>query len=298
MLLNAMPISSDNGEHIARNDAPQEEHDEGVTIQADAKDVQNSHATEEQINPEQSIETLSAETKISLKRNIKCQDCINNKSGLPEIMLESQKESGLLSIKFSAHCGCPCRIVINQNFELVEHSCASFKPREKISDSFDFDEFLESDKEIDDILVTKQIKPAQRLVTVEDQMKMAVKRLAKPLAILIPTTAQKKTEEQLRAEREERLRELTGTESNLVYLRVLEFEKLAASNNGYQIDKFSKALKNLDKGAIIGFIKKINNEFLIVYNEKSQSVRFFNPSKPVLEILSREFEKWLRFNRL
>lgn len=293
-----MPISSDNGDHITKDEPSQEKHDDGFTIQADAKDVQDFPATEEQIIPEPTVETLSTEKKISLKRDIKCQDCINNKSGQSEIMLEQQKESSLLSIKFSGHCGCPYRIVINQDFELVEHSCASFKPREKVSDSFDYDEFLESDKEIDDIIAIKQVNSAQKLVTVEDQMKMAVKRLAKPLALLIPTTAQKKTEEQLRAEREERMMELTGTEVNLVYLRILEFEKLAASNNGYQIDKFSKELKNLDKGAIIGFIKKINNEFLIAYNEKSQSVRFFNPSKPELEILSREFEKWLRFNRL
>ncbi|HME54336.1 MAG TPA: hypothetical protein VKM55_19075 [Candidatus Lokiarchaeia archaeon] len=289
---------SENDENIAKEDLPQEEHDEGLTIQADAGDEPESSTIAEHAIPEQAVEASSPESRIHLKCSIKCSDCSNNKSLIPEIVLEQKDASGLLTIKFSGRCGCPSRIIINHDFELLEHSCASFKPREHETEAFDFDEFLESDKEIDDILAEKPVKPAQKLVTVEDQMKMAVKRLAKPLALLIPTTAQKKTEEQLRVEREERMRELVGTDVNLVYLRVLEFEKLAASNNSYPIDKFSKSLKDLDKGSIIGFIKKVNNDFLITFNEDSQAIRFFNPSKPELEILSREFEKWLRFNRL
>ena len=61
---------------------------------------------------------------------------------------------------------------------------------------------------------------------------------------------------------------------------------------------FSDRCQDLDKEFIIGFIKKIDNDFLVAYNEERKLVQFFNPSPPELEILSREFEKWLRFNRL
>ena len=284
----AMTGISDNGENVAKDDLPQEEHDEGALARAEAARVPELTPIVE--IPPRSIKPL-------INGEIKCKACKNNKGGQPEINLE-QQASGLLEIKFNGHCGCPFRITLNRNFEMVEHSCVSFKPLDQGADSFDFDAFLESDKEIDDIIAEKPAKPAKKLVLIEDLMKMAVKNLARPLVLLIPTTAQKKTEAQLRAEREHRMKELIGTEVNLVYLRVLEFEKHAASNNAYQIDKFCKGLKNLDKGAIIGFIKKVNNDFLIVYDEQAQTVRFFNPSKPELEILSREFEKWLRFNRL
>jgi hypothetical protein len=289
---------SDNSDSVVKDDLPHEEHDNSFAIPADASSNQEAPVSNEQPGIEHVVETPPQEIKVAIKCDVKCKDCANNKSGHPEIVLDHQATGGLLTIKFNARCGCPSRVVINQNFELVEHSCTSFRARDIGSDSFDFDEFLESDKEIDDVLVVKPAKPAQKLVSIEETMKAAVKKLAKPLALLIPTTAQKKTEAQLRSEREIRMKELVGTEVNLVYLRVLEFEKLASGTNSFPIDKLCKALKDLDKGAIIGFIKKVNNDFLIEYNEQSQVVRFFNPSKPELEILSREFEKWLRFNRL
>nr|MDO8087481.1 hypothetical protein [Candidatus Sigynarchaeum springense] len=206
-----------------------------------------------------------------------------------------------VAIKFNPKCGHPCTVVISKSFEITEHICTSFVQKESERDdasSFDFDRFIEGSEELDDFLLKQQTKKASKLVSLEDQMKVAVKKLVKPLAILVPTAVQKKSEAQLRAEREDRLRQLVETEANVIYMRVLEFEKAAMGSNAYPIDKLSKMLKDLDKKYITGFIQKINNDFLISYNEQTQVVRFYNPSKPELEILSREFEKWLRFSRL
>nr|MDO8114752.1 hypothetical protein [Candidatus Sigynarchaeota archaeon] len=228
---------------------------------------------------------------------VKCHGCANNiDARLPVVVIQKQKDSNNVIIKFGAQCGHGCQVILNKDLELIDHICSSFKTRGSVDD-FDFDKFLEGQEELDDVLLKKQAKQAAKLVGLEDQMKIAVKKLVKPLAMLIPTTAQKKTEEMLRAEREARLREVVEIDVNIVYLRVLEFEKLAAGNTTYPIDKLCKMLKNLDKTTLVGFIRKINNDFLVTYNEDAQTVRFYNPSKPELEILSREFEKCLRFNR-
>jgi hypothetical protein len=206
-----------------------------------------------------------------------------------------------VAIKFNPLCGHPCTIVINRAFEIVEHVCTSYLEREEIKASlsdFDFDKFISGSEDLDDFLLKQKTRQASKLVSLEDQMKVAVKKLVKPLAILVPTAVQRKSEAQLRAEREDRLRQVVEVEANLVYLRVLEFEKAATGNNSYPIDKLSKLLKDLDKKYITGFIQKVNNDFLISYSEETQTVRFYSPSKPEVEILSREFEKWLRFNRL
>lgn len=234
-------------------------------------------------------------------KELKCKTCLHCKDErVPAAILQKIDDGKAVVIKFNPQCGHPCTIVINKDFEIEEHICTSYVEQAEstgpISD-FDFDRFISGSEDLDDFLLKQKTRQASKLVTLEDQMKVAVKKLVKPLAILVPTVVQKKTEDQLRAEREDRLRKIVEIEGNIVYLRVLEFEKAAMGNNSYSIDKFSKMLKDLDKKHIIGFIQKINNDFLISYNDKTQTVRFYNPSKPELEILSREFEKWLRFNR-
>nr|MDO8115482.1 hypothetical protein [Candidatus Sigynarchaeota archaeon] len=239
------------------------------------------------------------EKKVFSQKKMRCAACANNLDArVNAVILQEQKESETLLITFTIHCGYPCQVIINRNFDLIEQSCTSFVPREITIDTFDFDKFLEGNQELDDVLLKKQVKQAAKMASLEDQMKIAVKKLVKPLGLLIPTTAQKKTQAQLSVERDERLKEFAGIDVNIVYVRVLEFEKLAASGNSWTIDKLCKALKGIDKASIIGFIKKIDNDFLVTYDVDTHIVKFYNPSKPELEILSREFEKWLRFNRL
>ncbi len=235
-------------------------------------------------------------------KELKCKSCKRCKDGRVPVAIFQPMEGGRgVAIKFSPQCGHACTIVINNAFEITEHVCTSYVEIEAVQiapSDFDFDRFIEGGEELDDFLLKQKTRQAGKLVSLEDQMKVAVKKLVKPLAVLIPTAVERKSEAQLRAEREDRLRQIVETEANMVYLRVLEFEKAAIGGNSYQIDKLSKMLKDLDKRYITGFIQKVNNDFLISYSEKTQTVRFYSPSKPEVEILSREFEKWLRFNRL
>jgi hypothetical protein len=235
-------------------------------------------------------------------KELKCKSCMCcNDERIPVAIFQPMEGGRSMAIKFSPKCGHACTIVINSAFEITEHVCTSCIEREadKGADSdFDFDRFIAGNEDLDGFLLKQKTRQAGKLVTLEDQMKVAVKKLVKPLAILVPTAVQKKSESQLRAEREDRLRQILEVEANLVYLRVLEFEKAATGSISYPIDKLSKMLKDLDKKYITGFIHKVNNDFLISYSEQTQTVRFYSPSKPEVEILSREFEKWLRFNRL
>ncbi len=235
-------------------------------------------------------------------KGLKCKSCQRCKDErVPVVILQSMEGERSMAIKFNPQCGRACTIVINSTFEITEHVCTSYIENEatqSTSSDLDLERFIEGGEELDDFLLKQKTKQAGKLVTGEDQMNIAVKKQVKPLAILVPTAVERKSEAQLRAEREDRLRQIIEIEANMVYLRVLEFEKAAIGGDSYQIDKLSKILKDLDKKFITGFIQKINNEFLISYNEKTQTVRFYNPSKPEVEILSREFEKWLRFNRL
>ncbi len=235
-------------------------------------------------------------------KKLKCKSCKRcNDERVPVAIFQSMEGGRSVAIRLSPQCGHACTIVINNAFEITEHVCTSYIEAEAAQGTgsdFDFDRFIAGGEELDDFLLRQKTKQTGKLVTLEDQMKVAVKKLAKPLALLVPTGVQRKSEAQLRTERDDRLRLIVEIEANTTYLRVLEFEKAAAGGNSYQIDKLSKMLKSLDKKFIVGFIQKVDNDFLISYNEKTQTVHFYHPSKPELEILSREFEKWLRFNRL
>ncbi|MEX2683093.1 MAG: hypothetical protein Q6373_016000 [Candidatus Sigynarchaeota archaeon] len=236
------------------------------------------------------------------RKELKCKSCkFCMDERVPAAIFQKMDDGVSVAIKVNPKCGHPFTVVINRSFEVIDHVCTSYAQKETPKDDvedFDFDRFIEGSEELDDFLLKQQTRRASKLVSLEDQMKVAVKKLVKPLAILVPTAVQKKSEEQLRAERDDRLRQIVEIEANITYLRVLEFEKAAIGASAYPIEKLSRMLKNLDRKYIIGFIQRINNDFLISYNEKTQTVHFYNPSKPELEILSREFEKWLRFNRL
>ncbi len=265
--------------------------------------LENLKVTQKELNEARTPTSEAPQEKeLPKSRELKCKSCIHCKDErVPAAIFQSMDDGKSIAIKFNPKCGHPCTIVINNSFEITDHVCTSYveKEVEQGGDNvFDFERFIEGSEELDDFLLKQQTKRASRLVSLEDQMKVAVKKLVKPLAMLVPTAVQKKSEAQLRAERDDRLRQIVEIEANVIYLRVLEFEKAAAGGNSYPIDKLSKMLKDLDKRYITGFIQKINNEFLISYSEQTQTVRFYNPSKPELEILSREFEKWLRFNRL
>jgi hypothetical protein len=235
-------------------------------------------------------------------KELKCKSCkLCKDERVPAAIVQPMESGRSVAIKISPQCGHACTIVINNAFEITEHVCTSYievEAGQGTGSDFDFDRFIDGGEELDDFLLKQNTKKVGKLVTLEDQMKVAVKKLVKPLAILVPTAVERKSEAQLRAEREDRLRQILEIEANMVYLRVLEFEKAAIGGISYSIDKLSKMLKDLDKRFITGFIQKVNNDFLISYSEKTQTVRFYSPSKPEVEILSREFEKWLRFNRL
>ncbi|MFX0101402.1 MAG: hypothetical protein ACFFCS_17640, partial [Candidatus Hodarchaeota archaeon] len=153
-----------------------------------------------------------------------------------------------------------------------------------MSDDLDVESFLESGLELD--------LPDESLL--EEVTATAAET---PLAKLVPTKVEKKTDEEIKAE-EEKLKAAKSSDANLVYLRLLAFEKAASGYNKYKMTDFSKMLKDLDPGTIISFIKELDNEFLIDYDQDKKTVIINDPSPPEVEIISREFEKWLRFGRL
>jgi hypothetical protein len=228
----------------------------------------------------------------------KCPSCVYRKDGIPGIVLQKRNQGEILSIQLSLNCGHTCDIIINKNLELVSQTCRDYDI------DLDVDKFLEGDAELDTYIGKMAPKHDHaKGDELEHQMLSALQVMnlkfsAKQLSVVIPTKAQLKTEAQIKAEEEKTRQqsELTSTD-NVAYLRVMEFEKLAAGHNSYSIEKFCQALKGIDKAVILSFIKKIDNDFLISYDDKTKMVRFYNPSTPEMEILSRAFEKWIRFNR-
>ncbi len=152
-------------------------------------------------------------------------------------------------------------------------------------DNFDVDAFLDS---MDDTGIPVPSIPGP----VEETGGMK-----QPLAKLIPTTVEKKTEEDLRRE-EERLKAASSTDSNLVYLRLLAFEKACNGQKTYKVSELSKMLKDLEIDILVGFIQTLDNDFLLAYDEGKKQVTVNEPAPAEVEFMSREFEKWLRFGRL
>ena len=93
-------------------------------------------------------------------------------------------------------------------------------------------------------------------------------------------------------------RQQDEADGNRVYERVLEFDKAASGKKSYNIGEFCKMLNDVEPDMITGFIKEFDNDFLIDFDVNKQRVMFNDPSPPELEIMGREFEKWLRFGRL
>jgi len=81
-------------------------------------------------------------------------------------------------------------------------------------------------------------------------------------------------------------------------MRLLGFEKLASGGKSYKIGEFCKTLKDIDPQVVIDFIKAVDNDMLIAYDEGKGQVVVYELSGPELEIMARQFEKWLRFGRL
>ncbi|MHA1890591.1 MAG: hypothetical protein ACTSYS_06355, partial [Promethearchaeota archaeon] len=172
---------------------------------------------------------------------------------------------------------------------------------EAMSDDLDIDSFLEEGLDLDlSEIETKGGKVSGAITpgAVEAKpTKPAKPLLTKSISELIPTKVLKKSEEELRKEQEE-LEKKMASDANLIYMRLLAFETAAQGNKKYKISEFSKILKDLEPDVIINFIKALDNDFIIDYDEKKKLVLINDPSPPELEIISREFEKWLRFGRL
>nr|MDO8115859.1 hypothetical protein [Candidatus Sigynarchaeota archaeon] len=153
------------------------------------------------------------------------------------------------------------------------------------AENFDVDAFLDS---MDDTGI-----PAPSIPGIPDDSSV----IKQPLAKLIPTTVEKKTEEDLRRE-EERIKAAASTDSNLVYLRLLAFEKACNGQKSYKAGDLSKMLKDLDTEVLIGFIQALDNDILLAYDDGKKQVTVNDPAPAEIEFMSREFEKWLRFGRL
>src|SRR5271157_5222073 len=113
----------------------------------------------------------------------------------------------------------------------------------------------------------------------------------------ISTRVEKKSAAELKKE-EDKLKEAASSESSLVYMRLLGFEKLASVGKTYKLGEFCKTLKDIEPQVVIDFVKSVDNDILIAYDENKGQVVVSDLSGPELEIMSRQFEKWLRFGRL
>ncbi|MFX0100761.1 MAG: hypothetical protein ACFFCS_14390 [Candidatus Hodarchaeota archaeon] len=245
------------------------------------------------------IKIPSERGEVATKPRLKCISCLHNYYKKDNFLkLKENKDFGHVSVSFTPDCGYRSEITINKNFEFVEHKCEFYK--KDMLQHVDVDEFLDGDGDLDFLIKSLSRGHRRTLDTHEPDLNLKeIKRPPKKKPVgLIPTEPEFRSEEQDAQVEAEMLSKMIETDDNLPYLRILAFEKLAVGQNAYDIDDFSEKLKNLDKELIIGFIEKIDNEFLISYSEEKKAVHFFNPSSPEIEILSREFEKWLRFNRL
>jgi len=168
-----------------------------------------------------------------------------------------------------------------------------------VSGEFDVDDFLKGLDEKPAVAapvpqIPRLAPPASPVV--DEQEGVSVLKPAIRLS-QISTKVEKKSEEELKKEAE-RLKAQAASDSSLVYLRLLGFEKAASVGKAYKIADFCKMLKDLDHQAVIDFIKAVDNDMLISFDDDKQQVIVSELSGPELEIMNRQFEKWLRFGRL
>ncbi|NMC07918.1 MAG: hypothetical protein GYA24_22110 [Candidatus Lokiarchaeota archaeon] len=179
-----------------------------------------------------------------------------------------------------------------------------------VAGDFDLDTFLDTGLELNlpgtaettepgsGVPVPKPPVEAPSPVALEETEEEA-KSVAKPAIKLsqISTKVEKKSEADLKRE-EERQKAQAATESSLVYMRLLAFEKACSIPKNFKVSDLSKMLKDLDPQVLIDFITAVDNDFIIKYDDDKKQVVVSEISGPEMEILTRQFEKWLRFGRL
>ncbi len=171
-----------------------------------------------------------------------------------------------------------------------------------VAGDFDLDNFLESGLDLAApgvptinvaAPVTRPPAPAPPAVGEEEN------GAAKPAIKVsqISTKVEKKSDADLKRE-EERQKAQAASESSLVYMRLLAFEKACSIPKTFKLADFCRMLKDVDQQTIANFIVAVDNDFIIKYDNEKAQVVVSEISGPEMEILSRQFEKWLRFGRL
>nr|MDO8112994.1 hypothetical protein [Candidatus Sigynarchaeota archaeon] len=224
------------------------------------------------------------------KVDVTCPTCSKQfKIELPNILIEDEniKEVGKLGLKLA--CGHYVEILLDKNFKIGGDNKAFARPmEEKAPVDFDVDAFLAGKEEVEDLFPSLDLE----WVGVGGKPKFQ-----KPLAELIPTKPEMKTEEQMQKEKEEIEKDL-HTDKGMLNARVARFEDVLKKNDSIDIKKFSKALNDLEPDSIIGFVKAFDNGLLLAYDEKAKKVLIRAEAKPEIHIIGQKFEKWLRFGRI
>lgn len=185
-------------------------------------------------------------------------------------------------------------------FNLFDHIDEEIE--ETVGGEFDVDNFLDTGLELN--LETPQVPPpvvptprpaipapAPAAEGENGAAKAAIK------VSQISTKVEKKSDADLKRE-EERQRAQAASESSLVYMRLLAFEKACSIPKSFKLADISRMLKDLDPQIIANFVVAVDNDFIIKYDNEKEQVVISEISGPEMEILSRQFEKWLRFGRL
>jgi len=185
-------------------------------------------------------------------------------------------------------------------FDTIDHEI-----EQTVGGEFDLDKFLDSGLDlaapgVPSIPVSAPVTtPKAHVNAVTAAIGKEDEVVSKPAIKLsqISTKVEKKTEEDLKRE-EERQKAQAATESSLVYMRLLAFEKACSVPKAFKLGDFCKLLKDIDQQTIANFILAVDNDFIIKYDSEKEQVIVSEISGPEMEILSRQFEKWLRFGRL
>jgi hypothetical protein len=168
-----------------------------------------------------------------------------------------------------------------------------------VSGEFDLDNFLDTGLELNFPDPDVPAPMPRPFVPPPAPVGEAENGATKPLIKVsqISTKVEKKTDADLKRE-EERQRAQSATESSLVYMRLLAFEKACSIPKTFKLADFSKMLKDLDQQNLANFIVAVNNDFIIAYDDEKKQIVVSEISGPEMEFLARQFEKWMRFGRL